>query len=104
MRQQWFTHVRLLVAYLTRSCRAFPGTLTTTALNRRSFRWFGIAACTANPEGQNLHHWHSTGFVLATFYVTITPPFMDTRRPLLRLGREESDSSKASNDYNHGHV
>src|SRR5665213_1577348 len=33
--------------------------------------------------GPNLHHWHSTGFVLATFYVTITPPFMDTRRRLL---------------------
>src|SRR5665213_2983214 len=28
------------------------------------------------------YHWYSTGFVLATFYVTITPPFMDTRRRL----------------------
>src|SRR5665213_3163939 len=37
--------------------------------------------------GPNLHHWHSTGFVLATFYVTITPPFMDTRRRLSRLAQ-----------------
>ena len=49
-RQQWFTHVRLLVAYLTRSRRAFSATLTTSALDRRSLRRFGIPACTANPE------------------------------------------------------
>src|SRR3984957_6426171 len=52
MRQQWFTHVRLLVAHLTQSCRAFSETLTTTALHRRSFRWFGLSACTASPEGR----------------------------------------------------
>ena len=51
MRQQWFTHVRLLVAHLTGSRPAFSATLTTPALNRRSLRWFGIPACTANPEG-----------------------------------------------------
>src|SRR6185437_16689744 len=28
----------------------FPATLTTPALNRRSLRWFGLPACTANPE------------------------------------------------------
>ena len=50
MRQQWFTHVRLLVAYLTRSQRTVSATLTTPALNRRSLRWFGISACTATPE------------------------------------------------------
>ena len=50
MRQQWFTHVRLLVAYLTRSWRTVSATLTTPALNRRSLRWFGISACTATPE------------------------------------------------------
>jgi hypothetical protein len=49
-RQQWFTHVRLLVAYLTRSWRAVSATLTTPALDRRSLRWFGISACTATPE------------------------------------------------------
>src|SRR5680860_149257 len=78
MRQQWFTHVRLPVAHLTRSRRAFPATLTTTALDRRSIRWFGLPACTASPEGQTsitgtaqvcagdlLHHHHA--------------PFMDTR-------------------------
>ncbi|MDQ6725949.1 MAG: hypothetical protein M3066_07280 [Actinomycetota bacterium] len=49
----------------------FPGTLTTTALYRRSFRWFGIPACTANPEG----HTSITGtarLVLAIFYIVIT--------------------------------
>ena len=30
----------------------FTETLTTTALDRRSFRWFGLSACTASPEGQ----------------------------------------------------
>ena len=29
---------------------AFSATLTTPALNRRSLRWFGLPACTANPE------------------------------------------------------
>ena len=52
MRQQWFTHVRLLVTHLTRSCRAFSATLTTSALDRRSLRWFGLPTCTASPEGQ----------------------------------------------------
>jgi hypothetical protein len=32
MRQQWFTHVRLLVTHLTRCQRAFSATLTTPAL------------------------------------------------------------------------
>ena len=46
----WFTHVRLLVAHLTRCLRAFSATLTTPALYRRSLRWFELPACTANPE------------------------------------------------------
>ena len=50
MRQQWFTHVRLLVTYLARSWRTVSATLTTPALNRRSLRWFEISACTATPE------------------------------------------------------
>ena len=80
MRQQWFTHVRLLVAHLTRSRRAFSGTLTTAALYRRSSRWFGLPACTANPEGHILHHWHSTvraGDLLHHHH----SPFKDTRTP-----------------------
>ena len=80
MRQQWFTHVRLLVAHLTRSRRAFSETLTTTALDRRSSRWFGLPACTANPEGHILHHWHSTvraGDLLHHHH----SPFKDTRTP-----------------------
>ncbi len=30
----------------------FAATLTTPALDRRSLRWFGISACTANPKGR----------------------------------------------------
>jgi hypothetical protein len=33
-------------------CRDVSATLTTPALNRRRLRWFGLSACTANPEGQ----------------------------------------------------
>src|SRR5260370_10502525 len=49
----------------------FPATLTTPALNRRSLRWFGLPACTANPEGQT----SITGtarFVPTTFYIAFT--------------------------------
>src|SRR5260221_10457381 len=49
----------------------FPGTPPPPALYQRSFRWFGLPACTASPEGQT----SITGtarFVLATFYVTTT--------------------------------
>ena len=60
MRQQWFTHVRLLAAHLTRWQRAFSATLTTPALNRRSLRWFGLPTCIGEPGGPNLHHRHST--------------------------------------------
>jgi len=51
MRQQWFTHVRLLVAHLTRSqaslsrSRSPPRLLTDMTLRR-----FEISACTATPE------------------------------------------------------
>lgn len=51
-RQQWFTRVRLLGSHLTRSRRAFSATLTTSALDRRSLRWFGASPCRAAPEGQ----------------------------------------------------
>jgi hypothetical protein len=72
MRQQWFTHVRLLVAHLTRSRRAFSATLTTPALDRRSLRWFGLPACTAGPEGQT-SITEAARFMLATFDITLTP-------------------------------
>ena len=50
MRQQWFTHVRLLIAHPPRYSETSPAALTTPALDRRSLRWFGISACTATPE------------------------------------------------------
>jgi hypothetical protein len=46
----------LAFAFLAHTCRAlrrdFSATLTTTALDRSSSRWFGASACTAAPEGQ----------------------------------------------------
>ena len=51
MRQQWFTHVRLLIAHpAPLTARRHPQRLTTPALDRRSLRWFGISACTATPQ------------------------------------------------------
>ena len=50
---------------------SFAATLTTSALNRRSLRWFGIPAYTANPEG----HTSITGtarFVPTTSYIATT--------------------------------
>ena len=44
MRQQWFTLVRLHRRTPDPSHRAFSATLTTTALNRSSLRWFGTSA------------------------------------------------------------
>src|SRR4051812_6394239 len=48
----WFTHVRLLSSHLTPSKGAFSVTLTTTALDRSSSRWFETSPCRAIPEGQ----------------------------------------------------
>src|SRR3954452_23391725 len=50
-RHQWFTHVRLLRPHLTRSRRAVSATLTPSALNRRSLRWFAASPCRAAAEG-----------------------------------------------------
>jgi hypothetical protein len=53
-----FRHVNsgsLSLAFLAHTCRAqrrdFPVTLTTTALDRSSSRWFAASACTAAAEG-----------------------------------------------------
>jgi len=59
------------------------GGVTTPALNRRSLRWFGLPACTANPEGQT----SITGtarFALATFYIALA--LLSGRTPDRRLG------------------
>ena len=50
MRQQWFTHVRLLIAHPPRYSETSTAALTTPALDRRSLRWFGISAPTATPQ------------------------------------------------------
>src|SRR5664279_795703 len=50
MRQQWFTHVRLPVAYLAPLTAGLSVSLTTPALNRRRILWFGTPDCSATPE------------------------------------------------------
>ena len=50
MRQQWFTHVRLLIAHPPRYSETSTAALTTPALDRRSLRWFAISAPTATPQ------------------------------------------------------
>jgi hypothetical protein len=68
-----FRHVisgSLSLAFLAHTCRAqrrdFPATLTTTALDRSSSRWFAASAYTAAAEGHQdtnarlLHLLHST--------------------------------------------
>ena len=50
MRQQWFTHVRLLIAHPPRYSETSTAALTTPALDRRSLRWFGISTPTATPQ------------------------------------------------------
>jgi hypothetical protein len=49
-RHRRFTFVRLLESYLPRSCRDFSSTLTTTALYRRSTRWFETWPCSPIPR------------------------------------------------------
>ena len=43
-RHQRFAFARLSEPHLTGSCPAFSATLTTTALDRRSLRWFGACS------------------------------------------------------------
>jgi hypothetical protein len=49
-RHRRFTFVRLLESHLPRSCRDFSSTLTTTALYRRSTRWFETWPCSPIPR------------------------------------------------------
>src|SRR5262249_54929230 len=51
-RHQWFPCGRLSDPYLTRSRRAFSGTLTTGALDPSRSRWFG--ACLRRPAPRDL--------------------------------------------------
>ena len=80
-----FRHVisgSLSLAFLAHTCRAqwrdFPVTLTTTALDRSSSRWFAASACTAAAEGHQannarlLHLLHSIESSDLVFY--IQPP------------------------------
>ena len=72
MRQQWFTHVRLLVAHLTRWLRAFPQSLPTPALDRHDTAAVWDLRLYGEPGGPP----SITGtarFMLAIFYIVITP-------------------------------
>jgi hypothetical protein len=50
-RHQWFACARLRDPHLPRSGRDVSATLTTSALDRRSSRWFETSPCKAAPEG-----------------------------------------------------
>jgi hypothetical protein len=92
MRQQWFTHVRLLVAYLARSWRTVSATLTTPALNRRSLRWFEISACTATPKDlpssqiEHVSYWRSS--------TSSSLHFQDTPRHTAPTDRPAGDATR----------
>ena len=89
-----FRHVisgSLSLAFLAHTCRAqrrdFPVTLTTTALNRSSSRWFAASACTAAAEGHQANN--------ASFNVRGTPRD-DLRAPRLvgrRLPLRQAEAS-----------
>src|SRR5664279_5430314 len=78
MRQQWFTHVRLPVAYLAPLTAGLSVSLTTPALNRRRIRWFGTPDCSATPEDlpPSLAQ-HGSSQRSST---SLPLPFQDTRR------------------------
>ena len=87
----------LSLAFLAHTCRAqrrdFPATLTTTALDRSSSRWFAASACTAAAEGHQangtrlLHLLHSTAFRIWVFY--IQPPSTFVAHPWTTCERLE---------------
>ena len=71
MRLQWFIHVRLLVAYLTRCSGPFPQSLPTPALNRHDTAAVWVLRLLGEPGGPT----SITGtarFVLGTSYILIT--------------------------------
>src|SRR5512144_920105 len=83
-RHQWFTCVRLPGPHLTRSRRALSATLTTTALDRSSLRWFAASPCRATaedhpPHGRPLHLRCSTASVDPTFYIKPPSTFVVTQ-------------------------
>jgi hypothetical protein len=54
-RHQRFAFARLRDPHLTRSRRAFSATLSTPALDRRTWRWFAASPCRTAAEGRSLH-------------------------------------------------
>lgn len=84
-RRQRFTFVRLLGPHLTRSRRAFPATLSTPALDRRTLRWFAAsprraAAEDHRPDGRPLHLRCSTASVASILYIDIPSAFVVTHQ------------------------
>ena len=72
MRQQWFTHVRLLVAHLTRWLRPSPQSLPTPALDRHDTAVVWDLRLHGEPGGPPSIP-DTARFVLAIFYIDITP-------------------------------
>ena len=72
MRQQWFTHVRLLVAHLTRCCGPSPQSLPTPALDRHDTAVVWDLRLHGEPGGPTSIPG-TARFVLAIFYIVTTP-------------------------------
>jgi hypothetical protein len=100
-----FRHVisgSLSLAFLAHTCRAqrrdFPATLTTTALDRSSSRWFAASACTAAAEGHQdtnarlLHLLHSTESSDLILY--IQPPSTFVAHQWTRCERQRRRSAR----------
>ena len=71
MRQQWFTHVRLLVAHLTRRCGPFPQSLPTPALDRHDTAAVWDLRLHGEPGGPTSITGTARS-VLTTFYIADT--------------------------------
>jgi hypothetical protein len=82
-RHQWFACARLRDPHLPAQAR-LSATLTTTALDRSSSRWFAASTRTATVEGHQattprlLHLLHSTASGKLVFYIQPPPTFVFT--------------------------
>jgi len=91
------TYVRLLDTHLTESRPAFSVTLTTSALYRRSLRWFEASACTAasgGPPPSLVQHGCTEDSVLRRAFVAhVESPRGTAPRGAHRTGLERLRSS-----------
>ena len=102
MRLQWFTHVRLLVAHLTRSCRVFSRNAHHDGSLPPQLPVVWTPRLHGEPGGPYLHHWHSTvraGDLLHRHHVPFRTHDLPKLQPILTeyamaiFGTESHDRS-----------